>query len=695
MRHTSTAGLDMPVTQPARAVVTVTRQARITALALISCLFLIVLGSALRAEFYVIEDHLLVVGRHWGLAAWLSRITADAEVFQRVRPGYWLYVALGDHLFGVNPHLWHAAALAWGVLATYLLSMSLRRIGADWVSVAVFVLVLLLGGSQNWVWVSLIPQETTGMLMTAVAVWAMVLASTSERAGPWDALAVVAMAVAGSIKESFIILIPALLLLRLVLEVHIKGSAWPQALRNSLVAIGCGTVIFVMELGVVLAVVRSQPGGYAASASGMSLASLAPSRLIRTLSTLDSAAALGVAAVVWLVLWFDGAVRRSLHVAAALILSLWVGPQFILYSNSFAGRYLLPAMAGIAAAAALAIAALLRRRQLRVIGGIGVLLMLPIFARCLTATTLGLTSFTAETIVTDRAIAFVSKNVPASQAVLIATDSGTPYGFESTHSVPQYATLAGSRSAFYLWPLLSRGERSALHIAASKNNTAFKYPDTMGPHDVGAILIMDKGMPSFDPQPLNAWLGRTNWRQFVFTEPYYTWAWSSGYPRQVGTVTQRVLISWSGSVPLLSIGPPLSQAVTAAPLLDTPIWGTEPESSGTGSLVWIGQGDAESVATVLSVDSALTVELVCNIQPGPSLPGGHRKVELAIENRAGSATMKRTFDGGEWRFRVPLEAGANRLRLRVMDSPTITVQPNGDSRRLMALLRQITVQPVQ
>ena len=74
-----------------------------SSLAAISLLFLIGFGLALRAQFYIVEDHFLLTGLDWGISDWLLRIRADIEGYQRVRPAYWVYIALAGRVFGASP----------------------------------------------------------------------------------------------------------------------------------------------------------------------------------------------------------------------------------------------------------------------------------------------------------------------------------------------------------------------------------------------------------------------------------------------------------------------------------------------------------------------------------------------------------------------------------------------------------------
>lgn len=64
------------------------------ALLAITGLFLFLFGPSLQAKFYVIEDHILVAERAWGISDWIARIIGDIQSFARFRPGYWPYQAI-------------------------------------------------------------------------------------------------------------------------------------------------------------------------------------------------------------------------------------------------------------------------------------------------------------------------------------------------------------------------------------------------------------------------------------------------------------------------------------------------------------------------------------------------------------------------------------------------------------------------
>jgi len=145
---------------------------------------------------------------------------------------------------------------------------------------------------------------------------------------------------------------------------------------------------------------------------------------------------------------------------------------------------------------------------------------------------------------------------------------------------------------------------------------------------------------------------------------------------------------------LVGVDAALADVVAVSPFIDPPPWGLAPDLAASRSMVWLGQGDAEGLGGVFSARTPKTVELICDAMPGPSLPTPSRTVELQLTNRAGEQSQRQVFNGSDWRFRLMLEPGANHFRLRVLDEATVAIQPNGDTRRLLSLLHQITVRPV-
>ena len=665
-------------------------------------LFMFLFGPVLHAKFYIVEDHHWYSGAIEGFAGLWDRIFLDAQKFQRFRPGYWIYISLIGKMYGTSPHLLHATVILSGILTCFLFYISLRKIGADMASSSVFVFFLVLSGNQNWIWLNLIPQETMGMLLTAVAVWAIVNASKYQNATSWDVLALAAMAAAGLFKESFVILMPALLLLRWTCQKRPNGESWRENLRRLRLPLATGAMIFVIEFALVMAVFLSKSEGYAAKASGFSVASFDPRRWLEIFSALawDWKFVSVAVFVLWASLWFDKKFNRTYLLGGTAIFAAWLVPQVLLYTNGLNERYLFPAIASLSAAVGLGLSILLRKQRLWPLWIVGVLFLLPILANGVTSTTKTVGALTADTVAANRMIEFLAQNVPTDQTILMAADRGTGYGFEAMRSIPLLLKMAGSNSPLFLFPIESKGERSALHIAAIGDNTSFRYADTLTPADVGAVIIVDKWLPGFDSEPLAQWLGDTTWREINFIEPYYSFSFREFRFIKAGEVIHKILLlPSSGGVPsarpLIVFDHSLTGVVSANQWLDFPPWGLERDYAGSGSIVWLGEGDEEGLGGVLSSTREQSVNIDLEVVPGPSRSDYRRTVEFSLDNRAGQQKQREVFEGGKWKFNVKLQPGPNHFRLRILDKATISIQPNGDTRRLLALLSRMTLSSLE
>ena len=142
--------------------------------------FLFLFGPSIQAEFSVIEDHTLFGRSSYAIADWVAHIVGDVQFFGRFRPVYWLYVSMSYLLFGTNPKFWHIAALLWGILTCYMFYLSLRKFGADMASTFIFYIAPVLSGRQIGSGLVLSRRRQIGMLLTAMAVWAIALPHLKE-----------------------------------------------------------------------------------------------------------------------------------------------------------------------------------------------------------------------------------------------------------------------------------------------------------------------------------------------------------------------------------------------------------------------------------------------------------------------------------------------------------------------------------
>ncbi|HEM62005.1 MAG TPA: phospholipid carrier-dependent glycosyltransferase, partial [Chloroflexi bacterium] len=142
--------------------------------------------------------------------------------------------------------------------------------------------------------------------------------------------------------------------------------------------------------------------------------------------------------------------------------------------------------------------------------------------------------------------------------------------------------------------------------------------------------------------------------------------------------------------PLLRLDPALKGVVGVLPHLETAPWGVEMHEAD--SLLWLGQGDEEGIQAVLWSDQRLVVDLAFDVAPGPGRPDDLRTVYLAVENESGAHRQDRTLDAPTTlNLTVELVPGRNALTFGCLDEATVLEQPNGDTRPLLVLLREVRV----
>jgi hypothetical protein len=143
-------------------------------------------------------------------------------------------------------------------------------------------------------------------------------------------------------------------------------------------------------------------------------------------------------------------------------------------------------------------------------------------------------------------------------------------------------------------------------------------------------------------------------------------------------------------MPLLTIGQSLVGDVGAGETLTTAEWGIE-EVNGQ-AILWLGHGDQQGIKGILWSVEKRVVRLAFDVSPGPAREDSLRTVEVILENETGVKTERQQFDQATTlAFGVELQSGRNEFSFKSLDRATVLMQPNGDTRPLLVLLRHITV----
>lgn len=143
------------------------------------------------------------------------------------------------------------------------------------------------------------------------------------------------------------------------------------------------------------------------------------------------------------------------------------------------------------------------------------------------------------------------------------------------------------------------------------------------------------------------------------------------------------------NAPLITIDSSLKKVVGIDPDIKIP-WPTEKYNNQ--NILWLGHGEAEGIAGVLWSDELRWVNLEVEVWPGPAREDSQRTVQLVNRSLGQVKIQRKTFDAPViLTFSVELQPGRNPLLFFVLDQPTVSVQPNGDTRDLSVALHHVTI----
>ncbi|MBE7552037.1 MAG: hypothetical protein HS126_13290 [Anaerolineales bacterium] len=459
----------------------------------LSGLFFFLFGPTLQAQLALVDDHEII--RFNSPEGSLWKVLETDLQRGRFRPLYYSFRFAEIILFGTNPQAWHIATISFGVLTCFLLYLAARKLDADIFSASLFAPMFVMTGSLAEIWYRLGPNETLGMVVLALSIWA--IANAARRVSPWfwDGLALTAMALAGLTKESFVLVIPALLLLRWTLQCWIHQETWRQAfctLRRLMVG---GLLVFVVEIVILIVVMFYAPKGYGPAIVNLSLMSFDPRKWYEQLILSEAVPLVCYCFMSFTLLavyWLGGKPQRSYLAAIFLIFAAWVIPQLVLYSNLMFGRYFFPAIVGIAAINLLTLVVVQRRRGW-ILWTLCVMGLLTSFGYGLNFTTKSVNYYTADTQVVHEMVTYLARKVNPNRSIVIAGDIVRDQ--EWFFSLGVHLRFAGSISPVY----------RVQDITASEVN------------NIGAIILLHLPDNEF---PI--WFIPDRWQEKAFSQPYYS-----------------------------------------------------------------------------------------------------------------------------------------------------------------------------
>ncbi|MCP5115404.1 MAG: hypothetical protein GY953_31640 [bacterium] len=157
-------------------------------------------------------------------------------------------------LFGHSSAAWHTARMVMGLLSCLALVAAFRRMTASLLGTLFFFAWLAFQIESTEIWFRLGPGETLALLFLSLAAFALVVASQKPKPGWWDYAALAAMALMALSKETFVLVIPAFLLIRLILERRRIQAGWIETIRGIARPLLAGSVLFAAQLAIIFCV---------------------------------------------------------------------------------------------------------------------------------------------------------------------------------------------------------------------------------------------------------------------------------------------------------------------------------------------------------------------------------------------------------------------------------------------------------
>jgi len=264
----------------------------------------------------------------------------------RFTPVYSIVQAGEAFLFQNSPGLWQIETLLIGLISAFLLYTILIKAGFDpWISL-LGCLWFLSRGLDLWSEKQI--QEELGLLFLFLSLFFIVLGARKKNSRKWDAAGLVFIFLAGLTKETFVFLIPALIIVKLYLSYSgDPGLSIRHTIKQERSFIIPAALLFLIQAGVVYYVLHHGPysQGLVGKLSEFSF-STSFSMIIKEAPFLSFfLPALGII-FLFPSIWKHRNIRNT-ALLVLLFLILWIAPQMYIFKNTgFTLHYFYPAVIG-------------------------------------------------------------------------------------------------------------------------------------------------------------------------------------------------------------------------------------------------------------------------------------------------------------------------------------------------------------
>lgn len=185
----------------------------------------------------------------------------------RFRPLYYSHRVVEVKIFGDNFVAWSVYNAFLALLTSFFLFLFLKFSKFSFGNSVLFSFLSLVG-YQSVIWWRLGPVELIGVFLLSVALLFLGLCISYPDKKKYNFLFIVFVILASLCKESFIVIIPALVSYKILAEKQIFNITIKKSIQNNLLLVVPITVMIV-ELGVIVFVIGTNKIGYAGSTSSV------------------------------------------------------------------------------------------------------------------------------------------------------------------------------------------------------------------------------------------------------------------------------------------------------------------------------------------------------------------------------------------------------------------------------------------
>lgn len=421
---------------------------------------LFIASGLLFSGFHFIDDHEIVVMNSdlqtMSLPDVLHKWLLVDYNIPRFRPVYYIHRVLQTKLFGLNWIAWFAYACLQSSITTVCLFIFARSLQFSKLESALLA-GLIVFGQQSVAWFRLGPAETTAMPFLAVALACAAIDFRDKRSNSLrNFLLCLSTLFASLCKESFILFIPAICLIRVwsICRNNLNISFKQILYHRDIFPCYFLLAIFGLEVLYIKFVIGTGGTGYA----GVDASNFNFTKIVSTFSVLAQQGNLLFALIFLSLFCLLGGLRKVINrttkleidrsLLVGLVFILIIFPQVLLYTKSgFSGHYLLPALMGCALLN-IQILALYRQNRLEWLQWLLVIILSAILFQNIQLTWTSFNNFALEGQEIRALFQNIETYTQAKTSILIVANPRIHYEF--SYSLKQYLNYVSRRENLVL-----------------------------------------------------------------------------------------------------------------------------------------------------------------------------------------------------------------------------------------------------